>query len=441
MVYTFAAPKPACQRDFSLNLMAESMTEQRRPRILSGMRPTGRLHLGNLVGALQNWVELQNRYESYHCVVDWHMLTTDYANTAELQDNIWQMTADWLAAGLDPGKAVFFVQSRVLEHAELHLLLSMITPLGWLERVPTYKEALENIKDRDIHTYGFLGYPVLQAADILIYKADAVPVGEDQVPHIELTREIARRFNVLYPKLELETRTGTEWASFIKSVGWGGDLWTRWLEVDSGRARFDDVLDATTRAFKNEDWKIRQTLANSGIGLQRDVFPEPQTLLTPTPRLPGTDGRKMSKSYGNAIYLSDPPDVVWKKVSTMVTDPARKRRYDPGNPEICPVFDLHKVFSEQPVIDRVNRECRTAEIGCIDCKKLMVEGLNRRLAPIQGKRRIYEQNPEQVWDVLEAGTNRARKVAQTTMTEVREAMGLARTRKKAVSEETNPPAC
>ncbi|HXJ96739.1 MAG TPA: tryptophan--tRNA ligase [Terriglobia bacterium] len=337
---------------------------KKKPRILSGMRPTGRLHLGNLVGALQNWVELQSRYESYHCVVDWHMLTTDYANTADLQDNIWQMTTDWLAAGLDPVKAAFFVQSHVIEHAELHLILSMLTPLGWLERVPTYKEALENIKDRDIHTYGFLGYPVLQAADILIYKADAVPVGEDQVPHIELTREIARKFNNLYSA----------------------------------------------------------------------VFPEPQTLLTPTPRLPGTDGRKMSKSYNNAIYLSDPPDAVWKKVSTMVTDPARKRRYDPGNPDICPVFDLHKVFSEQPVIDRVNRECRTAEIGCIDCKKLMVEGLNRRLAPIQERRRQYEEEPEKVWRILDEGTERARQVAQATMTEVREAVGLARKQEVAVGQ-------
>src|ERR1051326_3098999 len=238
--------------------MAEPITDQkRRPRILSGMRPTGRLHLGNLVGALLNWVELQNHYESYHCVVDWHMLTTDYANTGDLQDNIWQMTTDWLAAGLNPNKAVVFVQSRVLHPAELHLLLSMITPLGWLERVPTYKEQLENIKDRDIHTYGFLGYPVLQAADILMYKADCVPVGEDQVPHVELTREIARRFNQFYG----------------------------------------------------------------------EVFPEPQSLLTPSPRLRGTDGRKMSKSYGNAIFLSDPPDVVNEKVRGMMTDPARKRRY------------------------------------------------------------------------------------------------------------------
>ena len=361
-----------------------------KPRILSGMRPTGRLHLGNLVGALSNWIALQDSYQSYHCVVDWHMLTTDYANTAALQENIWQMTADWLAAGLDPVKAAFFVQSRIIEHAELHLLLSMVTPLGWLERVPTYKEQLENIKDRDIHTYGFLGYPLLQAADILIYKANAVPVGEDQAPHIELAREIARRFNLLGPAR--------------------GDL--------------TSTIDGKTFAESSLDGKAE--FIHRGLVTVEPIFPEPQTLLTPTPRLPGTDGRKMSKSYNNAIYLSDSPETVWKKVSTMVTDPARKRRYDPGNPDVCPVFDLHKVFSDQPVIDRVNRECRTAEIGCLDCKRLMVEGLNRRLAPIQERRRQYESNPQTVWSVLDEGTERARKVAHTTMGEVRQAMGLAR---------------
>jgi len=354
------------------------------------MRPTGRLHLGNLVGALENWIELQNHFESYHCVVDWHMLTTDYANTKDLQDNIWQMTADWLAAGLDPVKAAFFVQSHVIEHAELHLLLSMITPLGWLERVPTYKEQLENIKDRDIHTYGFLGYPTLQAADILIYKADAVPVGEDQAPHIELAREIARKFNHLY---------GAH-------------------HQVAGEYEMPEKYQAIGRAL---DAMLGRGSQDAG-----PIFPEPRTLLTPTPRLPGTDGRKMSKSYNNAIYLSDAPEVVWKKVSTMITDPARKRRTDPGNPDICPVFDLHRVFSDQPIIDRVNRECRTAEIGCIDCKKLMVEGLNRRLAPIQQRRSEYEANPQRVWDVLDEGTVRARKVAQETMGEVREAMGLVR---------------
>jgi len=326
----------------------------KRPRVLSGMRPTGKLHLGNLVGALQNWIKLQDRYDSFHFVADWHMLTTDYADTSELQSNIQEMVADWLAVGLDPEKATFFVQSRLPEHAELYLIFGMVTPLGWLERVPTYKEQLENIKDRDIHTFGFLGYPVLQAADILMYKADCVPVGEDQVPHVELTREIARRFNQFYG----------------------------------------------------------------------DVFPEPQSLLTPSPRLRGTDGRKMSKSYGNAIFLSDPPDVVNEKVRGMMTDPARKRRYDKGNPEVCPVFDHHKLFSPPEVIERVNRECRTAELGCVECKKIMAHHLNEYLAPIQERRKIYERDPQNVWDVLAAGTEKARHVAQETMGEVRAATNL-----------------
>jgi tryptophanyl-tRNA synthetase len=310
--------------------------------------------LGNLVGALQNWIKLQDEYDSYHFVADWHMLTTDYADTADLRANTWEMVADWLAAGLDPEKATFFIQSLLPEHAELHLLFSMVTPLGWLERVPTYKEQLDNIKDRDLHTYGFLGYPVLQAADILMYKAQYVPVGEDQVAHVELTREIARRFNGFYGQ----------------------------------------------------------------------VFPEPQALLTPTPKLPGTDGRKMSKSYGNAIFLGDAPDVVFSKLATMITDPARKRRVDPGNPDICPVFDLHQVFSSPETIGRVNRECRTAEIGCVDCKKLLAQHLNESLAPIQARRKAYEQNPQRVWDILEAGTAKARQVAQATMAEVRAAVKL-----------------
>ncbi|MBZ5544104.1 MAG: tryptophan--tRNA ligase [Acidobacteriia bacterium] len=329
--------------------------QKSRPRILSGMRPTGKLHLGNLVGALENWVKLQDQYESFHFVADWHMLTTDYADPSAVRENTWEIVADWLAAGLDPSKATFFVQSRLPEHAELHLLFSMVTPLSWLERVPTYKEQLENITDRDLHTYGFLGYPLLQAADILMYKADYVPVGEDQVPHVELTREVARRFNQFYGP----------------------------------------------------------------------VFPEPQALLTPSPRLPGTDGRKMSKSYGNAIFLTDSPDVVSKKLATMMTDPARKRRNDPGNPDVCPVFDLHKIFSAQDTIDRVNRECRTAEIGCLDCKKLLAGHLNDALAPIQQRRKPYEEKPQLVWDVLEEGTSKARKVAQATMAEVRAAVKLA----------------
>src|ERR1051326_2607827 len=269
----------------SASNLKPSKSAARRRRILSGMRPTGRLHLGNLVGALQNWVKLQQEYECYYFVADWHMLTTDYAQTGQLQNNIREMVTDWLAVGLDPQKSTLFVQSRLPEHAELHLLFSMVTPLGWLERVPSYKEQLENIKDRELHTYGFLGYPLLQAADILMYKADCVPVGEDQVPHVELTREVARRFNSFYD----------------------------------------------------------------------DLFPEPQSLLTETPRLRGTDGRKMSKSYNNAIYLSDPPDVVEKKAAIMMTDPARKRRYDPGDPDVCPVFDHHKIFSSREVRDRKSR--------------------------------------------------------------------------------------
>ncbi len=329
--------------------------EQGRPRILSGMRPTGKLHLGHWVGALENWVKLQDQYECYFFVADWHALTTHYADTSELRENVREMVTDWLAVGLDPAKATFFLQSHLLEHAELHLLLSMVMPLGWLERVPTYKEQLENIKDRDLHTYGFLGYPVLQAADILIYKAKYVPVGEDQLPHVELTRELARRFNNFYGA----------------------------------------------------------------------VFPEPKALLTSIPRLRGTDGRRMSKSYGNTIYLSDPPEVVSRKVADMMTDPARKRRTDKGNPDVCPVFDHHKVFSSEDVIDRVNRECRTAEIGCVDCKKLMAEHVNKFLAPILKRRKSYEEEPKRVLSVLEEGTKKARSVAQATMAEVRAAVKLA----------------
>jgi tryptophanyl-tRNA synthetase len=340
----------------TLVFKAKRMSGQQseRPRILSGMRPTGKLHLGHLVGALQNWIPLAEKYESYHFVADWHALTTDYADPSDVRVNTLEMVTDWLAVGLDPAKATFFIQSRLLEHAELHLLFSMATPLGWLERVPTYKEQLDNIKDRDLHTYGFLGYPVLQAADILIYKAQFVPVGEDQVPHVELTREIARRFN----------------------------------------------------------------------GFYGPVFPEPQALLTPTPKLPGTDGRKMSKSYGNAILLADPPEGVAGKAANMMTDPARKRRADPGNPDICPVFDHHKIFSPREVVDRVNRECRTAKIGCVECKKLMAGHLNNYLAPIQERRRPFEKNPQMVWDILEAGTAKARRVVETTMQEVRRAVKL-----------------
>ncbi len=319
------------------------------------MRPTGKLHLGNYVGALDNWVRMQDAYECFFCVVDWHALTTDYADTSQVKQNSVEVALDWLAAGLDPEKSVIFIQSHVPAHAELHLLLSMITPLGWLERVPTYKEQRENIKEKDLGTYGFLGYPVLQAADILMYKADVVPVGEDQVPHVELTREIARRFNNFYG----------------------------------------------------------------------EVFPEPTALLTPSPKLPGTDGRKMSKSYGNTILLTDPEPVVRQKLKTMVTDPARVRRSDPGNPDVCPVGDLHKIFSDRATMDKVYEGCRSAGIGCIECKGWAADALVKLLNPMQERRKKFEENPRLAWDILEAGTERARKAGAETMNDVREAMGMS----------------
>jgi tryptophanyl-tRNA synthetase len=329
-----------------------------RKRVLSGMRPTGKLHLGNYVGALENWVRMQDEYQCFFCVVDWHALTTDYADTSRVKENSLEVALDWLAAGLDPEKSVLFIQSHVPAHAELHLLLSMITPLGWLERVPTYKEQRENIRDKDLGTYGFLGYPVLQAADILMYKANVVPVGEDQVAHVELTREIARRFNGFY-------------------------------------------------------------------GRHGDVFPEPQSLLTPAPKLPGTDGRKMSKSYGNTILLADPEPVVRQKLKTMVTDPARVRRSDPGNPDVCPVGDLHKIFSDRATLDKVNVGCRSAGIGCIECKGWAADALVQLLNPMQQRRKKFEENPRLAWDILEAGSGRARKVAAETMDGVRDAMGMS----------------
>src|SRR5271168_1249548 len=333
-------------------------TPATKKRVLSGMRSTGKVHLGNYVGALENWVRMQDEYDCFFFIADWHALTTDYADTSRLKENSVEVLLDWLAAGLDPAKCVMFIQSHVPAHAELHLLLSMITPLGWLERVPTYKEQKENIKEKDLGTYGFLGYPVLQSADILIYKADVVPVGEDQVAHVELTREIARRFNGFY-------------------------------------------------------------------GKRGDVFPEPQSLLTPSPKLPGTDGRKMSKSYGNTILLTDPEPVVRQKLKTMVTDPARVRRSDPGNPDVCPVGDLHKIFSDAATMAKVNEGCRSAGIGCIECKGWAADALVNILNPMQERRKKYEDNPRLAWDILEAGSARASKVAGATMKEVREAMGMS----------------
>ena len=362
-----------------------------KKRVLSGMRSTGKLHLGNYVGALENWVRMQEQYDCFFCVADWHALTTDYADTSRLKENSIDVLLDWLAAGLDPAKCVMFIQSHVPAHAELHLLLSMITPLGWLERVPTYKEQKENIKGKDLDTYGFLGYPVLQSADILIYKADFVPVGEDQVAHVELTREIARRFNAFYA-----------FAQPVVTETTGLTPQQRELLISSGT----EITPDTDYIFP------------------RTVFPEPRSLLTPAPRLPGTDGRKMSKSYDNAVMLTDPEAVVRQKLKTMVTDPARVRRTDPGNPDVCPVGDLHKIFSNPETMAKVNEGCRSAGIGCIECKSWVADALVKILNPMQERRKKYEDNPRLAWDILEAGSARARDVAGATMDEVRKAMGL-----------------
>jgi tryptophanyl-tRNA synthetase len=369
-------------------------TSPNKKRVLSGMRSTGKLHLGNYVGALENWVRMQEQYDCFFFIADWHALTTDYADTSRVKENSVDVLLDWLAAGLDPKKCVMFIQSHVPAHAELHLLLSMITPLGWLERVPTYKEQKENIKEKDLGTYGFLGYPVLQSADILIYKADVVPVGEDQVAHVELTREIARRFNGFYSKPFVIRKQGT-----------------RVVTSDGVEVPLESGMEPDPKA----DYVIQP----------KPVFPEPQSLLTPTPKLPGTDGRKMSKSYGNAIMLSDPESVVRQKLKTMVTDPARIRRTDPGNPDLCPVGDLHKIFSTTETMAKVNEGCRSAGIGCIECKGWAADGLVKILNPMQERRQKYADNPRLAWDILEAGSSRARDVAGTTMNEVRDAMGIS----------------
>ncbi len=326
----------------------------KKKRVLSGMRPTGPLHLGNLHGALANWVDMQDQYECFFFIADWHALTSDYENPGNIMGYVKEMMIDWLSAGLTPEKSTLFVQSHIKEHAELFLLLAMITPVPWLERNPTFKEQIVQLQSKDLSTFGFLGYPVLQAADIIIYKADGVPVGIDQVPHVEITREIARRFNFLYG----------------------------------------------------------------------DVFPEPQALLTQTPKILGYDRRKMSKSYNNAIYLADSPDEIAKKVAQMITDPQRARRSDPGDPDVCNVFAFHKLYSTAETVARVNQECRKAQIGCVECKQLMAQFLIDALEPIREKRHFYEQKPQLVEDIIAEGCQKARRVAQQTMDEVRTAIKI-----------------
>ncbi len=324
-----------------------------KERVLSGMQPSGYLHLGNFVGALQNWVRLQDEYDCYYFIADWHALTTNYANPAFIKEYTQDLLVNFISSGLDPDRCTIFQQSKVLQHAELHILLSMITPLGWLERVPTYKEKQVELKDKDLNTYGFLGYPVLQSADILIYRAKYVPVGVDQIPHLEITREMARRFNYIY---------------------------------------------------------------NS------DAIVEPEALLTEFPKVVGVDGRKMSKSYDNAIFLSDPPEVVEKKIKTMMTDPARKRRHDQGEPELSPVYQLHKIFSTKEELDHVAHGCRTAGIGCIDCKKILIKNIFEILEPIWKKRKELIHSPSVLYDIINNGNKKAGKVAEETMVLVREEM-------------------
>jgi len=330
------------------------MTMQEKKRILSGMRPSGKLHLGHLKGALENWIRLTESYDCYFFSADWHALTSEYADTSEITPNTFDMAIDWIAAGLDPGKCTFFIQSKIKQHAELFLLLAMITPLPWALKCPTFKEQQEQLSDRDLNTYGFLGYPVLQAADILIYLPYGVPVGQDQLPHIELTRMIARRFNNFFGA----------------------------------------------------------------------IFPEPEALLTPAAKVPGTDGRKMSKSYGNAILLSDSADTVKTKINTMVTDPARKRRSDPGNPDICPVFELHKIFTTPDIHNWVVDGCRTAGIGCLDCKKPLIEAIQVVLDPVRKKRDELEADPDYVRNVLENGSAKAMDLAEKTMQHIRKSIGI-----------------
>jgi tryptophanyl-tRNA synthetase len=403
------------------------------------MRPTGRLHIGHYFGALQNWVRLQNdpAYECFYFIADWHALTSDYADTSAVAENTLQIMTDYLASGLDPKKSVIFQQSLVPEHAELHLLLSMVTPLGWLERVPTYKEALENVKDKDLHNYGFLGYPVLQCADIVIYSSPDiaglfVPVGEDQVSHVETSREIARRFNSIYG-FSLRERLFEKQHS--KVLGWLCAKFGFW-----GATEFTPEQKPMLRAA------LISRISQSGIRNISEQVPnfesffdlvevltEPEAMLTKTPKIPGLDGRKMSKSYGNTITLSESDAEIRAKTKVMVTDPARKRRSDPGNPDICPVYDWHKLFStEEPGrLEWVRQGCTTAGIGCIECKDAMATNLIKWIAPVRERRVKYEKSPKQVLEILEDGSKRARMVAQGTMERVREAvLGWEKKRKE-----------
>ena len=412
-----AAPSPAVH--------AGAACPKPGDRVLSGMRPTGALHLGHYHGALKNWVRLQQELSCFFFVADWHALTTHYQSREVIERNVWDMVIDWLAAGIDPARSVLFLQSRLPEHAELFTLLSMGTPLGWLERVPTYKDQQEKLADKDLSTYGFLGYPLLQAADILIYRAGWVPVGEDQVPHVELTREVARRFNHLYGR-----EPDFEAQAMRSAKKLGGKASRQYLEL---RTRFQEQGDtqalAQARALVDAAASLssadRERLAGWLEGARRTILIEPAALLTEASRLPGIDGQKMSKSYGNAVAMRESPAEVTRKLRTMPTDPARVRRTDPGEPERCPVWQLHQVYTDAPTHQWVQAGCRSAGIGCLECKQPVIDAVLAEQAPFHERAQPYLDSPALLRDIVDAGCAQARAVAQHTMREVREAMGLS----------------
>jgi tryptophanyl-tRNA synthetase len=426
------------------------------------MRPTGRLHIGHYFGALENWVKLQNdpQYECFFFVADWHALTSDYADTSQVAQNTIEIATDWLASGLDPAKSTLFLQSSVPEHAELNLLLSMVTPLGWLERVPTYKEALDNVKDKDLHTYGFLGYPVLQTADIVIYSNSGaplfVPVGEDQVSHVEISREVVRRFNthsgfVISEDLFLQKNEGALRAvasiisvpqpseGHVDKTYWRTQIRRRVAEI--GYQNFLDKLRpgraASHGGFGSLDveFELKMSVQPEAFFSRDEALVEPNVMLTKTPRIPGLDGRKMSKSYGNAITLGETSDEIRKKTKVMVTDPARKRRTDPGNPDICPVYDWHKLFSTPETLAWSAAGCRSAGIGCIECKMAMADNLIKWIEPVRARREEYAAHPDKVLQILDDGSLQAREVAQKTMARVREAVFHWKEKREEISQQ------
>lgn len=393
-------------------------------RVLSGMRPTGKLHLGHYHGVLKNWIQLQHEYECMFFVADWHALTTHYDDPWNIETDTWEMVLDWLAAGVNPGSASLFIQSKVPEHAELHLLLSMITPVGWLERVPSYKDQQVKMNERDLATYGFLGYPVLQSSDILIYRAGHVPVGADQVAHVELTRELARRFNHLYGR---EPGYEDLAEAAIKKMGRKNARLYRNLRKEYTEKGNQQALE-TAKALIQEQQNIslgdRDRLFGFLEGGGKVILPEPQSLLTSASKLPGLDGQKMSKSYGNTINLREDPDKVVSKLKTMTTDPARMRRLDPGDPDKCPVFKLHEIYSDDDTRQWIREGCTSAGIGCLDCKKPLIDAVLEEQKPMRERARQYEENPDLVKSIVAEGCEEARVIARATIEEVRQAIGL-----------------